>query len=449
MTEITGQTPPPPDPLINTRADLSILNLDTEAQVKIESGRNAFLFGVYMEPMIKAGLRHVSDGSIGKDDVTLALQATADLFAASGKDYETQRDKTGQPIHLEGVALSVHQRNVLNGDIVLVPAENELNEKNRLVQLQRSDATFSNLPPGIQAVIAELNYEAFFRPATMAGGERTRDRGERERLLTSLGKDQEAMPHLTLTNWAIADVVKGVAEFAAQTNKKVRVVDTGSGPGGTLSAITSRLADAEALPKDLAVSGIETTQGFYDQLDDFIAGDQVIRDLGLDVNPIAKNDGLPVSEPGYLTIVKADTLSGLKRLHEQGFSDDEVVVITGNYSWHRLTTEVKKEIMELYKDAPNVIFAIGDFANHGNPVAKQYFCLGANGPLNVGNLDLENKFRESGYSIVELESEKPQALDQRFNDQIVADDRNPDSDGHLWIAHRGDLAKETLQLKAA
>lgn len=438
-------SPPLPDPTGGRRIfDLSPLNLSPEQAQMIEKGRNAFLFGAFMDPMIEAGLRHFSDGSMKKDDVSLALQTVANLFAASGRDYEAQ------PNHLEDEeAIATHQENVKNGRIILVQDTFEMDSVNRVKQLKLADMTFSSLTPNIQAIIAELNYEEFFRSQTMAGGDKTRDRGERDRLISSLGKDQEAMPHLTLPNWSIGDITQGIVKAAQEKGKKVRIIDTGSGPGGTLSAETSRLNEAKPDRSRLAITGIETTQGFYDQLGDFVSNDPVIEELGLEVNPLGTDAEGEPSKMGNLTIIKSDTLSGLKRIHDQGFSDDEVVVITGNYSWHRLDSKRKQEIMELYKDVPNVVFLIGDFANHGNPAAKQYFCLGANGPLNVGNIDLSFQFWKSDYSLVDLEEETPGTLDPRFRERIVQDHNDPNSDGHLWIAYRGELARESLQLKAA
>jgi hypothetical protein len=433
----------PPDPAAGVRPiDLSLLSFNSETTERIEAGRDAFLFGAYLEPMIEVGVRNVENGSMQKDDVATALLTTADLFCASGVAYKSQ------PNHLADQALEKHQRNVLNGDITLVSSEFEMSEENRLAQLRRADETFAKLPPHIQAIIAELNYEAFFRPQTMASGERTRDRDERDKLIASLGQEQDAMPHLTLTNWSIGDISKGILEFTRQTGTGIRIVDTGSGPGGTLSAITSRLSEAEGEgPDNLAITGIETTQGFYNQLEAFLKQDETVKVLGLTVESAGTDENAAPAQNGKLTIIKADTLSGLKRVHDQGIREDEVVVITGNYSWHRLDSARKKEIMQMFKDAPNVVFLIGDFASHGNPVAKQYFCLGANGPLNVGNIGLNEAFTQAGYSTVDLSTQKPGSLDERFREKIVKDDKDPNSDGHLWIAYKGNLAEESLRLQ--
>src|SRR3990167_2635368 len=238
MTVITteGQDGQVYDTQIVPPIDLTPLNLASDEQEIIELGRNAYLFGAFLDPIIKAGIDHVADGSMEQKNVGLALSTIAKLYSFSGEDYKGQQGK------LTGLALTAHQGNVLSGKIVLVDPEMEMNETNRLSQLTRANEALSKLPPEIQAIIAELNYEVFFRPQTMAGGAETRGRNELDTLLASLGKDQNAMPHLTLTNWAIGDIAEGV--YSSTGVRKLDIIDTGSGPGGTIATITDRLLQA-------------------------------------------------------------------------------------------------------------------------------------------------------------------------------------------------------------
>lgn len=420
--------------------DLSPLNLDPETQGIIETGRKAYLFGKYLDLMIKVGIRYVADGSMDQEDVGLALLTTAKLYRLSGKAYEDQQGK------LTGDTLTSHQKNVLNGDIVLVAPEAEMNEENRLAQLRESNEAFSELPPKIQAVIAELNYEGFFHPQTMAGGPQTRDRNELDKLLASLGTEQDAMPHLTLTNWTIGQITGGI--YSSNEVSKLIIIDTGSGPGGTVAAITDRLLNTKNSnnTKGLAITCVETSQGFYDQIKLFTESDSVIADLGLEVKSLGSEGLENISETSSLTTVKSDVLSALKRFDLTSLGPDDIMLITGNYSWHRLDQRTKQKIMDLFTNVPDVVFLLGDFAYHGNPVAKRYFCLGANGPLNVGNIGLNEQFAKSGYSLVDLKHQKPASLDERIVGQIVHDDQDPDIDGHLWIAYKGESAKQALNL---
>lgn len=435
-------TTPVPDKTTVARIDLSPLNLTAETHKTIEAGRTAYLFGVFLDPMIKVGLSHVAHGSMDQQTVSLALSTIAKLYTLSGNDYEQQ------PKKLTGDDLTNHQRNVLNGDIVLVAPQQELNEENRLAQLRQANETLSELPPAVQAIIAELNYEGFFRPQTMAGGAHTRDRNELDQLLASLGTEQDAMPHLTLTNWAIGQISGGIYSYTSETNKVLKIIDTGSGPGGTVAAITDRLLNTKrANAKGLAITCVETAQGFYDQLELFTQDDNVIDELGLKVKSLDSPSSERISEPGSLTTVKSDALSALKRLDLSSATQDDIIIITGNYSWHRLAGRTKQEIMDLFAHVPNVIFVVGDFAHHGNPVAKQYFCLGANGPLNVGNIGLGAQFIKSGYSLVDLKHQRPTSLDERIARKIVHADKDPDIDGHLWIAYKGKLAEKALSLE--
>ncbi|MDP3994943.1 MAG: hypothetical protein Q8P91_03865 [bacterium] len=421
--------------------DLHPLDLSTEAQKIIEAGRRAYLFGVFLDPMIKTGINHITDDSMDRKDISTALSTIAKLYRLSGEDYKKQPEK------LTESSLATHQRNVLDGNIILVDPQEEMNETNRIAQLKRSNEALSKLPPEIQAIIAELNYEAFFHPQTMADGTKTRTRNELNQLLTSWGAEQDAMPHLTLTNWAIGQIAGGIYSFISKANKagELKIIDIGSGPGGTVAAITDRLLYAKTENKRLAVTCVETTQGFYDQLRLFTEGDSVIADLGLKVKSLdPKSSEKNISETGSLTTVKLDVLNALKRLDLGSVCQNNIVLITGNYSWHRLDRRTKQKIIDILTKAPNVIFLLGDFAYHGNPVAKQYFCLGANGPLNVGNIGLGKQFIKSGYSLVDLGNQKPASLDKRVAKKIVHDEKDPNVDGHLWIAYKGKLAKQAL-----
>ena len=52
------------DTRISPPIDLTPLNLASDEQEIIELGRHANLFGVFLDPMIKAGINHVTDGSM-------------------------------------------------------------------------------------------------------------------------------------------------------------------------------------------------------------------------------------------------------------------------------------------------------------------------------------------------------------------------------------------------
>src|SRR3990167_7527454 len=127
---------------------LSPLNLTTEAQKTIEDGRTAYLFGAFLDPLVELGIKHIANGTMDQKNVGLALLTIAQLYRFSGEAYEKQPEK------LTGDALLEHQRNVLNGDIILVAPPVEMNEENRVTQLQRANEAFSKLPPAIQAVVA-------------------------------------------------------------------------------------------------------------------------------------------------------------------------------------------------------------------------------------------------------------------------------------------------------
>lgn len=421
------------------------IHLDPDVRRYLNQGIATRVYGPFLEAMIEIGVDKIKDGSFDPDSIETALCTAAGCYYWADKDY------AGQGCVLTDEQLTRHQANVLNGTIELVPAEATVSDEASIRQVKTADDSLSHNRSEVQAVLAALNYGIFFRPQTMASATRTLDRRQIDDLLTSLGSTQEAMPHLTVSNWGIGQTFAGVYSYAARSNGKLRIrhFDIGSGHGATLAAIincVSNLEDIDNRP-GLAMTALEATPEFYQELVQFTNRPEGVASIGLESVSHSRQVGIQISEFGALTTVRADAVTALKNMDHSFFSrEDEITIITANYSWHRLNSSQKFQILKLFYQAPNPIFIIGDLAQNTSVINKRYFNLGANGPLNCGNRNLKNMFGNWGYyyAQVDLEKEKPASLDPRIARRLLQDHRG--NDGHLWVAHRGRFTADALNL---
>lgn len=411
-----------------------------DLQRELEAGLATRVYGPFLERMIDYGRASILHGTLDTESAVNALVIASRLYQAADQDYATQ-DRV-----LTDEELEAHQANVLEGKIVLIPEEAQVSYQNSVRQVERADNAFYDLPSSVQAALADINYGAFFKPQTMASAKRTLDNREIAKLLETGG--QEAMPHLTVTNWAIGQTLAGIYERAATLQvPRIRIFDVGSGQGATIAAVTNSIAKVESSYKPLlSITGLETTRGFYGDLAAFAENDPAAKSLGLEPVRYDPNSGESISEPGKLTLVKSDAVSALKGVDMLPDSDN-LTIVTANYSFHRLGRREKMEILDTLGHVPNIIFVVGDLAMNASPVNRKYFNLGVNGPLNAGNLYLDGTFQSFGYDVLNLDDLKPKSLDSRIAKRLSDDDKN--KDGHLWVAHRGALAAAALDLVAA
>ncbi|MDO8553710.1 MAG: hypothetical protein Q7S22_02795 [Candidatus Micrarchaeota archaeon] len=410
---------------------------------ELEAGLATRVYGPYLGRMLDYGAGRIMDGTLSHNSVISALVIAAKLYQAADQDYATQENT------LTDEELATHQTNVLNGDIVPVSEEQAVSYGNSVAQVERADNVFYDQPDEVQAALAEINYGAFFGPQTMASAARTLDRRGVNKLVSTPKEDMEAMPHLTVSNWAIGQTLAGIYRNVSRLirSPRIRVIDIGSGQGATLAAITNSLSSEEVDNKPvLSITGVEVTKGFYDDLSNFTETDQGASSLGLRPVRYRPEDGTSISEPGTITTINADAVQALKNLDTLG-DPNQLTVITANYSLHRLGRRKKMEILDFISQTPNVIFLIGDLAQNTSEVNRRYFNLGVNGPLNAGNLYLRELFESFGFDVARLDTERPDSLDPRLAKRLASDDKL--KDGHLWIAHRGALTAGALNLMAA
>lgn len=421
------------------------IRLDPDIKREIKRGLETLIYEPYLAEMVNYAAAGVRDGKLDGEIVDLALCDAAMLFHFADQDY-----REGKEHPLSGELLAKHQANVLAGKIELVPPEFTTTLQQGIRQVQRANQLLT--VPEIQATLAAINYGAFFRPQTMASATRTLlDRGKIDKLLATVDSTQEAMPHLSVSNWAIGQIVAGVYRHLAQSSSgRLRIVDIGSGHGATIAAITSSIGSLEGISRrpELAITGLEVTPEFYDELVEFAQKDEGIAGLNLTQDSVIGASQPIISRFGTLTTARGDALNILQRSKlGSGVQDSDITVVTANYSWHRLSSRAKADIMSMFRSLPNMIFIIGDLAQNTSIINSRYFNLGVNGPLNCGNLDLQHQFEQYGYFVVNLERQRPASLDPRLANRISRDDKT--NDGHLWIARWGREAFDALNLAPA
>ena len=419
------------------------IHLDPDIRREIKDGLDTPTYSPYLAEMLRYTIEGVQNGILKSELVEPALGNAARLFVLADWDYR----KGQKP--LSGEALARHQANVLAGKIELVSPEAATTDEQGIRQVETADSFLSN--QGIQATLTAINYGAFFRPQTMASATRTLDRRAIDKLLAIVDSTQEAMPHLSVSNWAIGQTVAGIYRYVAELPfGRLRIFDIGSGHGATIAATTSSIHNSDGINRrpELSITGLETTPEFYQELTGFVRRDEGIAALNLKPVEDVGESELEISRFSALTTVRGDALNSLQRSNlSSGVEDSDITVITANYSWHRFSGHAKAAIMRMFHPLPNTIFIIGDLAQNTSVINRRYFNLGVNGPLNCGNRHLSHQFGNFGYEVVDLDRERPSALDPRLTKRISYD--NTHNDGHLWIAYWGRLASEALHLVPA
>lgn len=395
----------------------TIPSFDQGTQREIEHGLTTPTYAPFLAEMARYSAGAIRSGTLLDSQlVGLALVTASKLFCMADEDYRLG----GNPV-LSGEALKRHQANVLAGKIELVPREFGTTPEQSIRQVDRANASLLRFPD-IAAIMAAINYGALFRPQTMASATRTLERHELSRLLALVDSSQEAMPHLTVSNWAISQVSAGLYQHMAQLGLgRIRIIDIGSGPGGTIAAQTSSILDLGDIGRrpELAISALEITPEYIDQITHFAQEDKGIATLNLRPNHHSWEAGANISSYGGLTIVRGDAVNSIIRSDiDSNFQPSDLTVVTANYSLHRFSSIPKGDIINLFSRIPNCVLIFGDLVDNTSLVNSLYFNLGANGPLNCGNRYLSNILESSGFSIVDLSRERPSTLDPRLAQEI-------------------------------
>jgi hypothetical protein len=306
-----------------------------------------------------------------------------------------------------------------------------------------ADDYLTHLGPDGTRLLADTNYSLYFSNHTMATAADLLQTGINDIVETDT---ESQMPHLTRTNLAIGQIVQNIIERA---DGKVSVTDMGSGTGATLAAIVAGVEEAgrQGHGGQTSILGLESNPDFYASLEQFMH--KAARRLfdahtGLNSETIDRLMDQPdlfeqtITFNG-LAIVRGDIMRSVEHLAIPADQKD-ISIVTANYVWHRLTTESKRDVV---KSLDADIFLIADLAENASEVNRRYFNFGNNGPLNCGNLGIEQLFEDEKYTVTTLSREN--ALQLGVHPKLAkAIEKEASNDGRLWIAYRGEKARKLV-----
>jgi len=414
--------------------------LDDDAQQFFFASRDP-IYG----PIVGANMNYFRDQDT-EPRVALAAartlcQLTLHSSALYSADHEDRRQGLNIRIDPEFQAeMQATQLATAEGIIRLISPRYAMTPAEGRSQVMLANRLLGQAPSEFQKRLAEANYSTYFSRQTMADAETVLNTTIEE-ALDATAPDQ--MPHLTRTNFAIAQLIGAFAKNKASDGRLV-ALDCGSGSGATLVAMISelnRISDYEGI----SLFGIEPNPRYQAGLRAFAP---TIMERIQAINPgfelITSDQSIEIERRHTLSLVEADIVSVMKGLKLSAMGEKDVAIMTANYSWHRLPSVVKAKMIERIKtEAPNSIFLVGDLQRNSSKVNRHYFNFGNNGPLNAGNLSLRHQFESQGYQVIKLGEDRPfKSIHPALADTIV---READNDGHFWIAYRGAEAQRLIE----
>ncbi len=389
-------------------------------------------------PVVASNLEHVRQQDTDPQLAAKAIGALTVLTRASSENYARNAgwmDSTDFKDSLGQV-----QREMTVGGIALLPDEYAMTRREGRAQVRLADNILAVSSPKVERVLSDGNYTLYFSNRTMSSGaelpERIEDVVEEE--ITS----QEKMPHLTRTNLAIGQVVQGIAEHH---RGRLSIVDTGSGTGATLAAITAGLGQADGDRLDnVGIHGIEPNADFWKILQSF-SGPALEKLLAANTGFRLETSTSPesIGTPQTFGLIHGEVSEIFSQMPPLPNGKDDITVITANYVWHRLTSDVKAGLIDqIAQKASNGIFLIADLVENGSRLNRQYFNFGNNGPLNSGNIGLVDLFESRGFVVADLTRDVPPAsIHPKLVEGIREEARN---DGRLWVAYKGEESARVL-----
>lgn len=305
-------------------------------------------------------------------------------------------------------------------------------------QVIAADEVLGRTSPNAVQALSDANYSLYFSSNVMATAADIPD-ATLEEVVEAEGV--EKMPHLTRTNLAIGQIV---GQIAQSTRGNLTVVDIGSGTGATLASIFGALNGSHAFEKTNIVA-VEPNRDFTRSLHSFAVK------AGMQAREANPTYGISYSSQSDLVIAQPELQVVRKPISDVNLSgevfpqgNDDVAVITANYSLHRLTSQATASLAEtLGESAPNVICLFADLMANGSVINRRHFNFGNNGPLNCGNLELQKALEAAGFVVRKVgESETPKAIHPELATKIADEAAN---DGHMWIAYKGTEAERLIR----
>ncbi len=345
------------------------------------------------------------------------------------------------------------QRDVVRGKIRLMPEQYAMTVREGQAQVSFADEAFGNRDDDAQRLMAAWNYAIFTGKTMCSGMDLVAGRVTNLREWSERGL-QESMPHLVISNMGIGEAFGAINKAASKIGIPVWQIDIGSGSGTTiggsfLGLIKAAEMGAKLDPRQLGVVGVEVTVPMFDQLNKFgqVAINKLNQALGsgeqMSLRTVRSSGSVPV-KPGELLLVNGDAAKSVAALEFPDKTDKGgLKVVTANYSWHRLPTDVKGGLIKsVLQGSDDVIFLIADLAQNGSVVNRRYFNFRDNGLLNCGNIHLGYLWRTNGLASFELnENNAPSNMDPRLARRLS---EGTTSDSFFQVAFKGPIAQEIV-----
>ena len=312
-------------------------------------------------------------------------------------------------------------------------------------QVLTADYALSRYPSSVLAGIASGNYQTW-GPEMMADIKTT---------LAGLSdpnkpKDFESMPWLQLTNESSSLVLGEVNKYLLGKKGALHVFELGAGTGPGIATMLRQLAiskgaKGEGLGADrISFTAIETTPQFGDAISRYMLDENTIvmlKELGLTFDD-ATDDFMELQR-GEARLIRGDILGSLAKGDYSEVQHDDICYVNLNYVAHRIPMLQKAEIIdEFTKMSDNTIVVVSDLWENSSEVNRGYFDLSTNGPLNAGNIGLENLLRDKGFTVLTLTKDfRPDYISEDILNQVATQLEN---DGKVVIAYRGSKAAEAL-----
>lgn len=415
----------------------------------LRSAMNSIIYGPtilrYMDLAAKPG-NEMSTVTVESELKATAIDFLARSAIRSQKKYDEKHPGISDKEELQQ-AIAIHQDNVNKGDIKLVPEEFATTSGEGEAQVTFTNDELSQFDPRIPIYLAGLNYAAFTSKTMLTGKALLGSDAEGQiRSLSQWSEKtvQDSMPHLVISNLGMGEIINKITSETLEEGISQTIIDNGSGSGATLAgSILGLTKDPQRDISNTTIVGADSTIPMYNQLvDDFSKPAQERLGTGFNIKK-STNPEKEVLDPGELLLVNGDIQSTINALQLSEQQRNGITVITANYSWHRIPSPIKDQIIKtVLEKSKNIIFLVADLVKNESVVNRGYFNLRDNGLLNCGNIGLDSLFRKNGVEVMELnEKTAPSSMDKALANKIG---QGTTSDSFFYVAYSGEKAKNIV-----